>query len=97
MAIYGVTVNTGTYANMRLDVADAAVKGVCYEIADSEFRYVMQLYVGNAYQAYRERAKIGIDDVRAKRNLITSAPAVEPDPIPDTLSPTTSPPNIASD
>jgi hypothetical protein len=74
VAQIGAAADQGTFANMRLDIADAALKGECYDIADFEYRYVMQKYAGNAYQAYQERAKIGIEEVRA-RGASTNSPA----------------------
>jgi hypothetical protein len=93
IAIVGTAINQGSNANMRLDVAEAAVKSGCYDIASFEFRYVMQFYTGMAYQAYRERAKIGIDDLREKTNLNVKAPSTQAAPSGDKNS--LSAPNIA--
>ena len=51
-------------ASFRLSVADKALKKQCLDIADDQYRQVMSIYTGSAYSALRDRAKIGIDDVR---------------------------------
>lgn len=58
-------IDLSALASMRLQVADAALKSKCPGLADAQYRAVVSRYVGNSYQAFRERAKIGIDDVRA--------------------------------
>lgn len=52
----------------RFDIADTALNLGCLDIADTNYRQVFKVYTGRAYTAHRERAKIGIDDVRQKRN-----------------------------
>ena len=53
--------------NARFDIADTALKGDCLDIADENYRHVIKVYTGSSYAAQRDRAKLGIDDVRQKR------------------------------
>ncbi len=59
---------TDTALQARFGLADLALKKKCFEIADQHYRHIVSRYTGSAYAAYRERAMIGIEDVRAKRN-----------------------------
>lgn len=51
----------------RLTLADAALKANCLDMADEIYREVISTYTGSRFAAFRERAKLGVDDVRAKR------------------------------
>ncbi len=56
-----------TAARARLAIADAALAQKCLDLADKHYRYVTATFTGSAWTAYRERARIGVDDVRAAR------------------------------
>jgi hypothetical protein len=56
-----------TNAEARLDVAAAALAVDCIAIADLTFRSVLDLYKEQRFAGYRDRAKIGVDDVRERR------------------------------
>lgn len=58
---------TGTALKSRHAFADLALKKGCLDTADHHYRHIMKRYTGSAYAAHRDRAKIGIEDVRAKR------------------------------
>ena len=47
-----------------LEVADAARQHQCKEVARDLYETVIATYVGAAYAALRQRAQIGIDDLR---------------------------------
>lgn len=51
----------------RFEIADTALRLGCLEIADANYRYILAKYVGSAYAGQRDRAKIGIDDVRQQK------------------------------
>lgn len=51
----------------RFQIADAALLAGCLDVADEEYREILKIYSRPSDQAVRDRAKIGIDDVRAKR------------------------------
>ena len=53
-------------ARWSLDLADAAVKQQCPEQAREIYRGVIADYTGSGYAAYRQRAEIGLDDLRGK-------------------------------
>jgi len=50
----------------RFELADAALSSGCFSLADDGYRDVIKTHTGADYQAARDRAKVGIDDVRAK-------------------------------
>jgi hypothetical protein len=50
-----------------LDLADAYLLGKCLDEADAIYRLVIRKYPGTAYEGLRERALLGVDDVRAAR------------------------------
>jgi hypothetical protein len=52
------------FAGMILDSADLAKKKGCYNFADAEYRKVIQTFIGLGYAAHRQRAQIGLDDIR---------------------------------
>jgi hypothetical protein len=54
-------------AEMMLDVADRAQKKGCLDVADQTHRQVIANYIGSGYAAYRQRAEIGIADIRAAK------------------------------
>lgn len=47
--------------------ADAALQRGCLDDADAVYRSLVAFYTGGAYAGIRDRAKLGIDDVRAAR------------------------------
>ncbi len=51
---------------MRLQIADAALKSGCLDIANAQYRKVLSNYSSFRYIGLRDRAKVGIDDVRVK-------------------------------
>jgi hypothetical protein len=55
-------------ASLRLDVADLALKSKCFDIADENYRYVVKNYSSDLFSGLRQRAQIGIDDVRSARD-----------------------------
>jgi len=59
--------NVETSIAARFGIADTALKHGCIDIADENYRHIFKVYTGSLYNAHRERAKIGIDDVREKR------------------------------
>jgi hypothetical protein len=66
-----------TVLNRKLDLADAYLHANCLDRADGIYRAVMEVYTGMSYASYRDRARIGIDDVRQKRSE-TRSPQVTP-------------------
>jgi len=54
-------------ADLTLDIAESALKHDCLDFADKVYRSVISTYVGSGYAAHRQRAQIGIDDVRAAK------------------------------
>lgn len=50
-----------------LDVGDGARIAGCREDARKMYDYVIRVFVGGAYAGLRQRAQIGIDDLRAAR------------------------------
>lgn len=54
---------------LQFALADAAKAKRCFGLADELYRKVITVYTGSSYAAERERARIGIDDIREeKRN-----------------------------
>ena len=51
-------------AAWRLDAADAAASYGCPDLAKAIYQNVIRTYVGSGYAAYRQRAEIGLDDLR---------------------------------
>lgn len=60
-------------------VADAALSQKCLDLADSIYRGIIELYSGAVYNGIRDRAMIGIEDVRAAR---VAVPPSNPKPKP---------------
>lgn len=53
---------------LTFQYADAALHRRCLEAADRTCRRVFDFYVGALYSGIRDRARLGIDDVRAARS-----------------------------
>jgi hypothetical protein len=51
-------------AALTLDVADAAADKGCPAQARLLYRHVVRTFVGTAYAAYRQRAEIGLAEIR---------------------------------
>lgn len=51
-----------------LSVADTALKHKCFDLADDQYRTIIRIYTGSFYDAARQRAGIGIEDVRTARS-----------------------------
>jgi hypothetical protein len=51
----------------RFTLADALLKASCLDEADKIYRETITTFTGSAYDALRQRAEIGINDVRSKR------------------------------
>lgn len=54
-------------ASYTIVAADSALKIGCIDIADEKYRSIVNEYTGSAFFNLRERAKIGIEDVRSRR------------------------------
>ncbi len=54
-------------AGYTLTAADVAAIQGCPAIAHDLYHLVINTYTGGAYAAYRQRAEIGLDDLRAAR------------------------------
>jgi len=50
----------------ELELVEAALAANCLDYADKHFRNIMRY--SKSYEEYRQRAQIGIDGVRQKRN-----------------------------
>lgn len=50
------------------EAADTATRHRCFNTAEKLYKHVLERYIGWAYTAYRERAKVGLDDVREARS-----------------------------
>lgn len=53
--------------NLLLSLGDAGLRKKCYDLAEANYKEVINVYVGLAYTGYRDRAKVGLDDIRAAR------------------------------
>lgn len=51
---------------IHIEYADRALKAKCYPQADKAYRFIVEHYTSADHTALRQRAQIGIDDVRAK-------------------------------
>jgi hypothetical protein len=58
----------GELASRLFLVADQALKSGCLTVADRYYHRVIDIFTGTAYASYRQRAQIGIDDVRSRRS-----------------------------
>jgi hypothetical protein len=54
-------------AGWLLDVGDAAAEHGCPEEARMTYQFVIKVFIGEGYAAHRQRAQIGLDDLRAQR------------------------------
>jgi hypothetical protein len=52
---------------LELEVADSALRHGCLDFADSRYRSIISTYIGLGYAAHRQRAEIGLNDVRYAR------------------------------
>lgn len=52
---------------VRFTLADALLEASCLDAADKIYRGTISTFTGSRFEAARQRALIGIDDVRAKR------------------------------
>jgi hypothetical protein len=55
------------HTSLAFGLADAALESGCLDVADQAYRRIITYYTGSAYAGLRDRAKLGIDDVRAAR------------------------------
>jgi hypothetical protein len=55
------------HTSLAFDFAEAALKKGCLDEADGMYRHLFEFYVGAAWSGIRDRAKLGIEDVRARR------------------------------
>ena len=55
------------HTDLSFRYADAALQKSCLDQADRVYRDLIHFYVGGAYSGIRDRARVGIDDVRARR------------------------------
>lgn len=70
----GVNIDNSFLGYMRLQIADAALKSGCLDIANEQYRQVLNNYSSLRYLGLRDRAKVGIEDARFK-SFYQSAPA----------------------
>ncbi|MBJ7404289.1 MAG: hypothetical protein JHD07_13720 [Bradyrhizobium sp.] len=62
-----VSLRRESFIVFRRALADAALKSGCLNIADEQYRSILERYREPAFQNYRDLAKIGIEDVRERR------------------------------
>lgn len=55
------------HQNLSFEFADSALKKGCLDDANIVYRDIVNMYVGQAYGGIRDRARLGIDDVRAAK------------------------------
>lgn len=55
------------HTNAVLTYADTALKKKCLDLADRQYRHIIDIYTGAAYGGVRDRARIGLDDIREAR------------------------------
>ena len=60
-------------AMYQLEIADGALNKKCVDFADVVYRDVIKVFVGLAYGGYRQRAEIGLADVREARQSAAKA------------------------
>lgn len=58
--------NYKTLSNI-LHFANIALKVKCYDTAENYYRLVLDRYVGTAYSGFRDKAKLGLEDVKEGR------------------------------
>ncbi|MBF0334962.1 MAG: hypothetical protein HQL40_15155 [Alphaproteobacteria bacterium] len=54
-------------ANNFLFIADSALDGKCLDVAQTLYRHVLEVYIGSAYQAMRDRAMTGLNAIEIRR------------------------------
>jgi hypothetical protein len=57
-------------AEIRLFTADEALKAGCMDIADAQYRHVLVTYISDIMMSYRQRAQLGVDDVRVRKSSL---------------------------
>lgn len=55
------------HRELAFGFADESLKRECLDNADTTYRSLVNFYIGGAYVGIRDRAKIGIDDVRSAK------------------------------
>jgi hypothetical protein len=55
------------HTTLSFGFADEALRRRCLDDADRVYRRLVAFYTGSAYAGIRDRAKLGIDDIRAAR------------------------------
>ena len=55
------------HTDLSFRYADAALHKNCLDRSDRVYRDLIHFYVGGTYSGIRDRARVGIDDVRARR------------------------------
>jgi hypothetical protein len=60
-------------AQLRLNIAGAAIASNCIKIADQLYRHVIKFYTEPQFAGHRDIARIGIDDTREKRTAQDAA------------------------
>lgn len=53
--------------DVQFSLADVAKEKKCYDLADKHYRDIISTYSGNAYSGIRDRARLGIDDIKEAR------------------------------
>lgn len=61
------------HTELSFAFADEALRHGCLDTADAVYRDVFTFYVGATYAGIRDRAKLGIEDVRARRSVTAGA------------------------
>lgn len=56
--------------DLSFDYAEIALKSDKIDIADNVYRDLIKLFVGDIYSGIRDRAKIGLEDVRARKLIL---------------------------
>lgn len=59
----------GFHTSTVFEFADTSLKKKCLDLAEQQYRSLIEYYIGTSYTGIRDRARIGLDDVReARRN-----------------------------
>lgn len=61
------------HTNTVFEFANASLKKNCLDLADKQYRSLIEYYVGTNYTGIRDRARIGLDDVREARRNTTGS------------------------
>lgn len=61
------------HTKLAFALADAALAKGALDVADRTYRRLVEFYVGNAYSGIRDRARMGVDDVRSRRAAASPA------------------------